>query len=84
MAINITYVNKLMIVVSNSHWIRFVTVDYVYDRSKATLMLPTKNRINLYYKCMFKVTILLMDADFETMWYNIDALKGPCNQHHIN
>ena len=46
-------------------------------RSKAKLMVLMKKIINVYSKCTFKVTTLLMDPEFDPMRENTDALEGP-------
>ena len=60
-AIDVIYVKNMTFVVSTSRVIRFVALEYVNDRPKATIMALIKKIINLYSKRTFKVTNLLIN-----------------------
>ena len=77
MELKVMYVNKLNFVVSTSQGISSVTEEYIKNIYKSTIMASIKKIVNLYSKCVFKVTTLILDPYFKPIHYGIDNLKRP-------
>ena len=77
MNIDVLYIIKLKFVVSTPQGIRFAVAEYASGRFKSRLMDSIKKVSNLYYKCAFKVSTLLMETKFEPIENKIDSLEGP-------
>ena len=67
LCVDLMYVNKVPLLVTLSHNIKFGTMEAVADRKEAMLLKCIKGVISLYRKARFKVTVALMDGEFVSL-----------------
>ena len=64
LCVDLMYMNKVPLLVTLSHNIKFGTMEAVADWKEAMLLKCIKGVISLYRKAGFKVTVVLMDGEF--------------------
>jgi hypothetical protein len=71
LCVDITYINKIPILVTISRHIRFGTIEAIPNKSNITLVKCVPNVMKLYTCGGFKVTSALMDGEFEALRGNL-------------
>jgi hypothetical protein len=80
LCVDIMFVNEIPMLVTLSRNIKFATVEGLSKRNTANLMKGIKSVISIYQQARFKVTMALMDGEFDILRGDLNDLGVTLNE----